>query len=62
MEKGAQKITSTNKPPESSTMTQEETKDIFHQLAKLENQFNELSVKSITTNDLMEKRLDENME
>jgi len=46
------------KPLESSIVTQEKREDIFHQLKKLENQVNELSVNSITSNELMENKMD----
>jgi hypothetical protein len=57
-QKGAPKFTSPIKPLESSTMTREEREDIFHHLDKFENQFNELSVKSITSNKLMENNME----
>jgi hypothetical protein len=60
MEKGVPNIASPTKPIEISTMTWEEREEIFHQLSKLENQFNEFFVKSITSNDMMEKKMDEN--
>jgi seryl-tRNA synthetase len=56
--KGVPKFNLQTKPLESSTMIQEEREEIFHQLDKLENQFNELSVKSITCNELMEKKME----
>jgi sugar-specific transcriptional regulator TrmB len=48
MEKGVPKNYTPIKPPESSTMTHEESEEIHNQLSKLENQFNELSDRSIT--------------
>jgi hypothetical protein len=43
-------------------VTWEGREKIFHQLSKMKNRFNELSVKSIASNDLMENKIDENRE
>jgi hypothetical protein len=53
MEKGFPKISTPIKPPESSTMTQEESEEIHNQLSKLETQINELSYRSIKKDDLI---------
>jgi hypothetical protein len=39
--KGAPKITSPTKPPKSSTMTQEEREEIFHQMEQMEKKMGE---------------------
>jgi predicted nucleic acid-binding Zn-ribbon protein len=71
MDKGVPKITSPIKPPEISSMTHEENEEIHNQLSKLEDQLNELSARSITSNDLvntqrqiqhMENKMNENKE
>jgi hypothetical protein len=41
--KAPPKLTSPNKPPESSTMTQEERDEFFHQIEKMEKKMNENS-------------------
>jgi hypothetical protein len=43
---GPKKVTTPIKPPEVSSMTQEENEDIHNRLSKLEEQLNDLSDKS----------------
>jgi benzoyl-CoA reductase/2-hydroxyglutaryl-CoA dehydratase subunit BcrC/BadD/HgdB len=53
MDKNVPKIMLPIKPPEISYMTHEENEYIHNQLSKLEEQLNELSVRSIKSNDLV---------
>jgi hypothetical protein len=64
MEKGGAKNSTPIKPPESSTMTHEESEDIHNQLSNLENQFKELSDRSVTNVDLVntQRQIEINME
>jgi tetrahydromethanopterin S-methyltransferase subunit B len=57
--KGAPKFTSPTKPPESSTMTEEEREEIFHQMEQLEKKMNENREQMVNN---MEKKMDENRE
>jgi glutamyl-tRNA reductase len=58
------KVTSPNKPPESSIMTQEEKDDFFHQIGKMEKKMNEnmehMEKKMNENSAHMENKMDEN--
>jgi hypothetical protein len=66
-------FTSPNKPPEISSITHEENEEIHNKLSKLEDKLNDLSVRSITSDELVntqrkiqdmekENKMDENQE
>ena len=52
------KFTSPNKPPESSTMTQEEREETFHQIGKVEKKMNDMENKMDENRKEMEKNMD----
>jgi hypothetical protein len=47
------KITTPIKPPEISSITHEENEEIHNKLSKLEDQLNDLSARSITSNEVV---------
>jgi hypothetical protein len=50
---GPKNMSTPIKPPEVSSITHEENDEIHNRLSKLEEQLNDLSARSITSNDLV---------
>jgi hypothetical protein len=57
VDKRVPKITTPIKPLEISSMGFEENEEIHNKLSKLEEQLNELSVRYITSNDVVKKQI-----